>query len=136
MEGEKRGVVKVEKLDRALGAEDVRRIFGEFGEIRRVHIDKGRNCFIEFGSRTAGEAARRKDGNTLCDIGGRNRRTRKGSREFVWNVSLMKRGFLWEDLFAEKREEQRIMMEKAIVEEKRKNMRYVEAIQKRSEGKL
>lgn len=123
-----RGLVKIRRVPREMQLEDIRNMFEGFGVVRRAAITQARDCLLEFASRREGErAVREKDGHTLSDIAGRNKRSRKYSREFVWDLEMLPRGAIWEDLVEDgTREERRMKMERLIVEQKKKNMLHVE----------
>ncbi|OAG31128.1 hypothetical protein NEDG_01902 [Nematocida displodere] len=120
--------VRAAHIDRTLTRLTVEAIFGRFGKITRITLPRRRSesdALIEFSTRAqAKKAISELDSTTLNDIHGKNKRNKRGSPEFIWQLSLLSEtAHLWEE-----DKEDKTLVEKAIVKEKRKNLAYVESV--------
>lgn len=119
------GIVKVHNLHRTITKHMIEMVFCRFGEIKRISFGKKNESYalVEFTSSSgARKAISELDSTTLEDINGRNKKLRKAHPEFIWKLSLYK------DLLWEEDPRERIEIEKAIVKQKKKNMKYIDSL--------
>lgn len=123
------GTVKIENIDRNIGAFVVRRFFGRHGDIKKITLPKRNgppHAFVEFAERSeAKRAIRALQSTTASTIAGKFKQQLRISPEFVWQLSLVTPDDLWEE-----DAQDRTQVERQIVREKKRNLRYVETLGK------
>ncbi|KAI5172276.1 hypothetical protein NEFER03_1390 [Nematocida sp. LUAm3] len=120
-------VVKIHNIDRSITKYIIEQFFSRHGEIKRIILPKRKetDAYVHFSFPSqAKKAISHLDSTTIHDINGRKKKFSKISTEFIWKLSPVE-DFLWEE---EKDENAHNQLEKSIVKEKKKNMKYVEEL--------
>ncbi|KAI5180794.1 hypothetical protein NEOKW01_1078 [Nematocida sp. AWRm80] len=125
------GVVKIHQIDRRITPTIIRQFFSRFGEIKRITLPRRNetDALVEYTTKTdAKRAIKELDQTTLSDIRGRTTRNKNTPKEFIWTLSLQSTDDLWNEDPLD-----RVRLEKAIVQNKRKNLLYIESVGKEIE---
>jgi len=121
--------VEIRDFDRSVSGHMLQRLFEQHGCVKRVTLPKRgekKRALVEFSSnREAAAAIDALDGTAPHRAGGSYKELKKINPEFVWSLNLLSEDHLWEE---DPRDTTRV--EKEIVSEKKKNMRYVESLGK------
>lgn len=122
------GIVKIANLDRFITAEIIKKYFRHFGDIKKVAMPKKSAPYAQVEFATTAQAKRaiaELDNTTLHTLRGKTQRVKQCNPHFVWELSLLSPDYLWEEDPHDTTE-----VEKRIVNQKKKNMNYVESLAK------
>ncbi|KAI5186669.1 hypothetical protein NEHOM01_1622 [Nematocida homosporus] len=120
-------IVRIDRPDRSISKEIIRTFFSRFGTIHKITLPKRgeTHALVEFATtQQARLAIKELNSTTLQDIHGRKKQLKTANSQFIWNLSLIP-NILWEE---NPQEAQLPRLEKKIVEQKKRNLTYIESL--------